>query len=89
MEGFGKILRIWAGKQTARARGRLASLGAWIKEKKGRITPRRALAVVVALSLWMGAGGMAGSSVLLPAETGEEVYGEPHWFVEPAPKATE
>ena len=44
---------------------------------------KRALAAVVALSLWMGAGGMAGSSVLLPAETGEEVYGEPHWFVEP------
>ena len=50
---------------------------------------KRALAAVVALSLWMGAGGMAGSSVLLPAETGEEVYGEPHWFVEPAPIATE
>ena len=78
MEGFGKILRIWAGKQTARARGRLASLGAWIKEEKGRITPRRTLAVVVALSLWMGAGGMDSSGVV--TETEGEVFGEVHWY---------
>ena len=78
MEGFGKILRIWAGKQTARARGWLASLGAWIKERKGRITPRRALAVVVALSLWMGAGGMDSSESVIVAD--EEVFGEVHWY---------
>ncbi len=78
MEGFGKILRIWAGKQTARARGWLASLGAWIKERKGRITPRRALAGVVALSLWMGAGGMDSSGVV--TETEGEVFGEVHWY---------
>ena len=78
MEGFGKILRIWAGKQTARARRWLASLGAWIKEEKGRITPRRALAVVVALSLWMGAGGMDSSGVV--TETEGEVFGEVHWY---------
>ena len=78
MEGFGKILRIWAGKQTARARGRLASLGAWIKEKKGRITPRRALTVVVALSLWMGAGRMDSSESVIVADG--EVFGEVHWY---------
>lgn len=78
MEGFGKILRIWAGKQTARARRWLASLGAWIKEEKGRITPRRALAVVVALSLWMGVGGMDSSGVV--TETEGEVFGEVHWY---------
>ena len=78
MEGFGKFLRIWAGKQTARARGWLASLGAWIKERKGRITPRRALAVVVALSLWMGAGGMDSSESVIVAD--EEVFGEVHWY---------
>ena len=78
MEGFGKILRIWAGKQTARARRWLASLGAWIKEQKGRITPRRALTVVVALALWMGAGGMDSSGVV--TETEGEVFGEVHWY---------
>ena len=78
MEGFGKILRIWAGKQTPRARRWLASLGAWIKEEKGRITPRRALTVVVALSLWMGAGGMDSSGVV--TETEGEVFGEVHWY---------
>ena len=81
MEGFGKILRIWAGKQTARARGRLASLGAWIKEKKREITPRRALAVVVALSLWMGAGRMVGSAALeAQNQPAGEVFGEVHWY---------
>ena len=78
MEGFGKILRIWAGKQTPRARRWLASLGAWIKEEKGRITPRRALTVVVALSLWMGAGGMDSSGVAMDTEG--EVFGEVHWY---------
>jgi hypothetical protein len=78
MEGFGKTLRIWAGKQTARARGWFASLGAHIKEKKREITPRRALAVVVALSLWMGAGRMDSSEVVI--ETEGEVFGEVHWY---------
>ena len=81
MEGFREALRVWAGKQTEGARGCFASLGAWLKEKKGRITPRRALAAVVALSLWMGAGGMAGS-VALEAQNqpAGEVFGEVHWY---------
>ena len=78
MEGFGKILRIWAGKQTPRARRWLASLGAWIKEEKGRITPRRALAVVVALSLWVGVGRMDSSESVMEADG--EVFGEVHWY---------
>ena len=81
MEGFGKILRIWAGKQTARARRWFASLGAWIKEKKREITPRRALAAVVALSLWMGVGRMAGSAALeAQNQPAGEVFGEVHWY---------
>ena len=78
MEGFREALRVWAGKQTEGARGRFASLGARIKEKKGEITPRRALAVVVTLSLWMGVGGMDSSEVVI--ETEGEVFGEVHWY---------
>ena len=78
MEGFREALRAWAGKQTEVARGWFASLEAWIKEKKGEITPRRALAAVVALSLWMGVGRMDSSEVVL--ETEGEVFGEVHWY---------
>jgi hypothetical protein len=78
MEGFREALRAWAGKQTEGARGWFASLGAWIKERKGRITPRRALAVVVALSLWMGMGRMDSSESVIVAD--EEVFGEVHWY---------
>ena len=78
MEGFREVLRAWAGKRTEGARGRLASLGAWIKERKGRITPRRALAAVVALSLWMGVGRMDSSESVIVADG--EVFGEVHWY---------
>ena len=78
MEGSWESLRVWAGKQTEGVRGWFASLGAWIKEKKGRITPHRALAVVVALSLWMAVGGMDSSEVVM--ETEGEVFGEVHWY---------
>ena len=78
MEGFREALRAWAGKQTEGARRWFASLGAWIKEKKGEITPRRALAVVVALSLWMGAGRMDSSESVIVADG--EVFGEVHWY---------
>ena len=81
MEGFREALRVWAGKQTEGARGRFASLGARIKEKKGEITPRRALAVVVTLSLWMGVGRMAGSAALeAQNQPAGEVFGEVHWY---------
>jgi hypothetical protein len=53
-------------------------LGAWIKERKGRITPRRALAAVVALSLWMGAGRMDSSESVIVADG--EAFGEVHWY---------
>jgi hypothetical protein len=78
MKGSHEALRIWAGKQTEGVRGWFASLGAWIKERKGRITPRRALAAVVALSLWMGMGRMDSSEVVI--ETEGEVFGEVHWY---------
>ena len=78
MEGFREALRAWAGKQTEGARRWFASLGAWIKEKKREITPRRALAVVVALSLWMGVGKMDSSESVIVADG--EVFGEVHWY---------
>ena len=78
MEGFREALRVWAGKLTERARGWFASLGAWIKERMGEMSPRRALAVVVALSLWMAVGGMDSSEVVM--ETEGEVFGEVHWY---------
>jgi hypothetical protein len=53
-------------------------LGARIKEKKGEMSPRRALAVVVALSLWMGAGRMDSSESVIEADG--EVFGEVHWY---------
>lgn len=81
MKGSHEALRIWAGKQTEGARGWFASLEAWIKEKKREITPRRALAVVVALSLWMGVGRMAGSAALeAQNQPAGEVFGEVHWY---------
>ena len=81
MEGFREALRAWAGKQTEGARGWFVSLGARIMEKKGEITPRRALAAVVALSLWMGAGRMAGSAALeAQTQPAGEVFGEVHWY---------
>jgi hypothetical protein len=78
MEGFREALRVWAGKQTEGARRWFASLGAWIKERMGEITPRRALAAVVALSLWMGAGRMDSSESVIVADG--EVFGEVHWY---------
>jgi hypothetical protein len=78
MEGFREALRVWAGKLTEGARGRFASLGAWIKERMGEMSPRRALAVVVALSLWMGVGRMDSSESVIVADG--EVFGEVHWY---------
>ena len=78
MEGFREALRIWAGKQTEGARRWFASLEAWIKEKKGEIILHRALAVVVALSLWMGVGRMDSSESVIVADG--EVFGEVHWY---------
>ena len=81
MEGFREDLRAWAGKQTEGARRWFASLEAWIKEKKREITPHRALAAVVALSLWMGVGRMAGSAALeAQNQPAGEVFGEVHWY---------
>ena len=78
MEGFREALRVWAGKLTEGARGWFASLGAQIKERMGEMSPRRAVAVVVALSLWMGAGRMDSSESVIVADG--EVFGEVHWY---------
>ena len=78
MERYKDILRGWIGKLTERLRGWLNTLGARIKERMGEMSPRRAVAVVVALSLWMGVGGMDSSG--LATETEGEVFGEVHWY---------
>ena len=78
MERYKEILRGWIGKLTERLRGWLNTLGAWIKERMGEMSPRRAVAVVVALSLWMGVGGMDSSGEV--TETEGEVFGEVHWY---------
>ena len=56
----------------------VARLGTWVKKQAGEMTLRRALAVVVTLSLWMGTGGMT-ASVKMPSPSGE-VFGEVHWY---------
>ena len=80
MERYGKALRGRMEKLTETVRGRSASLWARIKERIGEMSPRRALAVVVALSLWMGVGRMDSSEVVM--ETEGEVFGEVHWYGE-------
>ena len=78
MERYGEALRAWMGKLTERLRGWLDSLWAWIKERMGEMSPRRAVAVVVALSLWMGMGRMDSSESVIEADG--EVFGEVHWY---------
>ena len=78
MGRYWMILRERAGKLAETAGGWIASLGAWIGERMKEMPPCRVLAVVVALSLWMGAGAMDSSGVL--AEADGEVFGEVHWY---------
>ena len=78
MERYGKALRGRMEKLTETVRGRSASLWARIKERIGEMSPRRALAVVVALSLWMAVGGMDSSESVIEADG--EVFGEVHWY---------
>lgn len=81
MKRFCTALRGWMGKVTERLRGWMNTLGAWIKERMGETSPHRAVVLVVALSLWMGVGGMDSSGVT--AETEGEVFGEVHWYEPP------
>lgn len=78
MERYGKALRGRMEKLTETVRGRSASLWARIKERIGEMSPRRALAVVVALSLWMGVGRMDSSESVIVVDG--EVFGEVHWY---------
>ena len=78
MERFCTTMRGWIGKGNKAVRGWSASLWEWVKERMGEMSPRRAAAVVVALSLWMGVGGMDSSESVI--ETEGEVFGEVHWY---------
>ena len=78
MERYKGILRGWIGKLTEAVRGWFAFLGEWFKERMGETSPRRIVTLVVALSLWMGVGGMDSSEVVI--ETEGEVFGEVHWY---------
>jgi hypothetical protein len=78
MEGFGETLRRWVGKQTEGVRGCLTFRKTRLRQRIGKITPRRAAAVVVALSLWMGVGRMDSSGEAM--EIKGEVFGEVHWY---------
>lgn len=78
MGQYKETLRGRIGKVTERLRGWMNTLGAWIKERMGEMSPRRAVALVVALSLWMGVGGMDSSESV--TETEGEVFGEVHWY---------
>ena len=49
------------------------TLGRWVKG----ISPRRLVAMAVAVALLMGAGGMTASGILPPSRSG---FGEIHWY---------
>lgn len=87
MAQFREALRGWIEKGTEVVRGRAATLGARIKERMGEMSPRRIVAVVVALSLWMGVGGMDSSGVVI--ETEGEVFGELHRYPPEPPYGAE
>lgn len=78
MEGYKAILRERAGRGREAVRRLFASSLAWIRRQTGGLSPRRAAAAVVALSLWMGAGGMRASTA--PMIPQGEMFGEVHWY---------
>ena len=78
MERFFEAWRGWIGKVTEIVRGGEATLRALFKERMGEMSPRRIVTVVVALSLWMGVGGMDSSGAATKTEG--EVFGEVHWY---------
>ena len=49
------------------------TLRRWVK----RISPRRLVAMAVAVALLMGTGGMTASGILPPSRSG---FGEIHWY---------
>ena len=87
MERFREAWRGWIEKGTEVVRGGAATLGARIKERMGEMSPRRIVALVVALSLWMGVGVMDSSESV--TETGGEVFGELHRYPPEPPYGAE
>ena len=87
MGQYKETLRGWIGKVTERLRGWVNTLGAWIKERMGETSPRRVAVLAVALSLWMGVGGMDSSEVVIKTEG--EAFGEIHWYPPEPPHGVE
>ena len=87
MGQYKETLRGWIGKVTERLRGWMNTLGAWIKESMGETSPRRVVVLAVALSLWMGIGGMDSSEVVIKTEG--EAFGELHWYPPEPPQGVE
>lgn len=87
MGWYKEILQGWIGKLTEQSSGWLNTLGARIKERMEKMSPRRIVAFVVALSLWMGVGGMDSSGVV--TETEGEVFGELHRYPSELPYGAE
>ena len=76
MERWGYLFEEDAGmrKQVIRT---AADLWTGLRRWGGEITPRRAVAIAVAVVLWMGTGGMTASGVISPVRSG---FGEIHWY---------
>ena len=87
MGRYKEILQGWIGKLTEQSSGWLNTLGARIKERMEKMSPRRIVALVVVLSLWMGVGGMDSSGVV--TETEGEVFGELHRYPPEPPYGAE
>ena len=61
-----------------RVKAWVVSMRAELARRAGSMTPRRWVAVVVALALWMWAGSMAASGI--PPRPAEGGFGAVHWY---------
>ena len=63
-----------------RVKAWVVSMRAELARRAGSMTPCRWAAVVVALALWMGVGGLTASESL--PRSSEAGFGEVHWYGE-------
>ena len=66
----GRVERLWS---------RVGVVLTWARMHVVSMSLRRTVAVVVALSLWMGTGRM--TAAVPPPEPTEEGFGAVHWYV--------